>query len=66
MKTIAFVFFPVLATGDLEEGARQYSSVFSASAGLSPSAEGTKPEQEPDAYQFWTWFIDNPCPHERQ
>jgi hypothetical protein len=64
MKTIAFVFVPVASADDLKGRLRECTATFSESAVPGPAAEVSKPEQ--DGYQFWTWFIDNPCPHAKQ
>jgi hypothetical protein len=66
MKTIAFVFIPVASADDLKGRLRESTAIFSEPGVSVPAAELSKPEQEPDGYQFWTWFIDNPCPLAKQ
>jgi hypothetical protein len=66
MKTIAFVFIPVASAGDLKGRLRESTAIFSESAVSDSAAELSNPEHELDGCQFWTWFIDNPCPRTKQ
>jgi hypothetical protein len=66
MKTIAFVFIPVESVDDLKARLHECTAIFSESAVSGAAAELSKPEHAPDGCQFWTWFIDNPCPRAQQ